>query len=289
MSFSVMDLGSMLKRTVNDFMNTLFEIYFEGHTFTLIIICGISLILSIQFIRYVWKSLFESQPIEDLLHFKAAPAGDRAAVISIQGQRKYMEDTYQAIPNLTGHANWSYYGVYDGHGGAPCSVYVAHYLHKHVLAWIDAYIAHYSSNSQRLINELLNNNENNTNGDRNQTENNELQIKNENENENEYKNVIENKNVNDNNNNNDNKNKKKETIPQCIVKIMNEILLKSHRKADQEFLQLANRQRWKDGSTSVCCLLLPANDLIKSLICNNNNNNNNTTNGDDNKNNNKKK
>merc|ERR1712130_473536 len=50
----------------------------------------------------------------------------------------------------------SYYGVYDGHGGARCSVYVAHYLHKHVLAWIDAYISHYSSNSQRLINQLLN-------------------------------------------------------------------------------------------------------------------------------------
>ena len=129
--------------------------------------------------------LFETQPIEDLLHFKAAPAGfsyiilyyftlnecmiiifrifvllckdsDRAAVISIQGQRKYMEDTYQAIPNLSGHNNWSYYGVYDGHGGARCSVYVAHYLHKHVLAWVDAYISHYSTNSQRLINLLIN-------------------------------------------------------------------------------------------------------------------------------------
>ena len=65
-----------------------------------------------------------------------------------------MEDTYQAIPNLEGHSNWSYYGVYDGHGGARCSVYVAHYLHKHVLAWIDAYIAHYSSNSTRLIAQL---------------------------------------------------------------------------------------------------------------------------------------
>merc|ERR1719150_383949 len=93
--------------------------------------------------------------MEDLTHFKAAPAGDRAAVISIQGQRKYMEDTYQAIPHLTGHSNWSYYGVYDGHGGARCSVYVAHYLHKHALAWIDAYIAHYSSNSTRLIAQLM--------------------------------------------------------------------------------------------------------------------------------------
>ena len=89
-------------------------------------------------------------------------------MISIQGQRKYMEDTYQAIPNLEGHSNWSYYGVYDGHGGARCSVYVAHYLHKHVLAWIDAYIQHYSSNSKRLIDQLLqctNNNNNNNNND----------------------------------------------------------------------------------------------------------------------------
>merc|ERR1712228_332555 len=114
--------------------------------------------------------------------------------------------------------DWSFYGVYDGHGGARCSVYVAHYLHKHVLAWIDAYIAHYSSNS-KLLNNASNKNEQQTNED----------------------------------------------IPFCIFKIMNEILLKSHRKADQEFLQLANRQKWKDGSTAVCCLLLPAMDLMQSL------------------------
>ena len=142
-----------------------------------------------------------------------------------------MEDTYQAIPTLSGHKNWSYYGVYDGHGGARCSVYVAHYLHKHVLAWIDAYICHYSTNSKRLINLLKN----------------------------------------DDTNNNNNKEGEgggggEGGIPQCILKIMNEILLKSHRKADQEFLQLANRQRWKDGSTSVCCIMLPANDLLKSLL-----------------------
>merc|ERR1719384_2786380 len=124
----------------------------DGNTLTLIIIIAVIFVISIQFLRYLWNFFYPSQPIEDLLHFRAAPAGDRAAVISIQGQRKYMEDTYQAIPHLTGHTNWSYYGVYDGHGGARCSVYVAHYLHKHVLAWIDAYIAYYSSNSQLLSN-----------------------------------------------------------------------------------------------------------------------------------------
>merc|ERR1719384_2095187 len=133
----------------------------DGNTLTLIIIIAVIFVISIQFLRYLWNFFYPSQPIEDLLHFKAAPAGDRAAVISIQGQRKYMEDTYQAIPHLTGHSNWSYYGVYDGHGGARCSVYVAHYLHKHVLAWIDAYIAHYSSNSTRLLAQLTSNSNSN--------------------------------------------------------------------------------------------------------------------------------
>jgi len=55
-------------------------------------------------------------------------------------------------------------------------------------------------------------------------------------------------------------------IPQCIVRIMNEILLKSHRKADQEFLQLAHRQRWKDGSTAVSCIMVPGKDLIAALL-----------------------
>lgn len=44
--------------------------------------------------------------------------------------------------------------------------------------------------------------------------------------------------------------------------------LKSHRKADQEFLALANRQSWRDGSTSVCCLIIPARDLFNHLTNN---------------------
>ena len=40
----------------------------------------------------------------------------------------------------------------------------------------------------------------------------------------------------------------------------------SHRKADQEFLQLAHRQRWKDGSTAVSCIMVPGKDFIASLI-----------------------
>merc|ERR1719334_732334 len=137
----------LIWQSLQDFLSTLAELQDSGQILKLLAIAIVLLALSYHFIRYLCRVLFPTQPIEDLLHFKAAPAGDRAAVISIQGQRKYMEDTYQAIPNLQGHSNWSYYGVYDGHGGARCSVYVAHYLHKHVLLWLDAYISHYSSNS----------------------------------------------------------------------------------------------------------------------------------------------
>lgn len=235
----------MLKESADEYLTKIinWKDDMDRNTLTSIFVLAVTFLISIQFLRYVWHFFYPSQPIEDLLHFKAAPAGyciimffikllfvyhvifsDRAAVISIQGQRKYMEDTYQAIPQLNGHSDWSFYGVYDGHGGARCSVYVAHYLHKHVLAWIDAYIAHYSSNSKLLSN---------TDDDKTNNDNDEQDT------------------------NND--------IPACILKIMNEILLKSHRKADQEFLQLANRQKWKDGSTSVCCLLLPAMDLMESL------------------------
>eukprot|EP01083_Nonionella_stella_P010735 30548_1 len=250
MALTLSDLLSLFQTTLDDFIQTLIDIKNEGHTLTLFVICGIILVLTVQFIRYVWKSLFESQPIEDLLHFRAAPAGERAAVISIQGQRKYMEDTYQAIPHLEGHDDWSYYGVYDGHGGARCSVYVAHYLHKHVLAWVDAYIAHYSSNSQKLMKELFEKN---------------ISIIDEN-----AKNINEKDETTQNIDTKPLIKHKQKGIPACIMKIMNEILLKSHRKADQEFLQLANRQRWKDGSTSVSCVLVPAKDLIASLINGNN-------------------
>mmetsp|Transcript_60980 Transcript_60980/g.96959 ORF Transcript_60980/g.96959 Transcript_60980/m.96959 type:complete len:535 (+) Transcript_60980:46-1650(+) len=290
MSFEfIEDSLSLFQQTYYDFIDQLVTIKNEGNAFTLCIIAAIMLLLTVQFVRYVYGYLFETQPIEDLLHFKAAPAGDRAAVISIQGQRKYMEDTYQAIPHLSGHSDWSYYGVYDGHGGARCSVYVAHYLHKHVLAWIDAYISHYSSNSQRLYQQLLSEKHtyhtiscdelphiNSTDGESATTDNthtasnhNKDDTDIDNDNDIDADNEIENNHNDGNNNNNSNSSNaqnKHKGIPLCILKIMNEILLKSHRKADQEFLQLANRQRWKDGSTSVCCILLPAKDFIQSLL-----------------------
>eukprot|EP01084_Bolivina_argentea_P235677 396504_1 len=111
MSASLSAMMTYFQDWFDHFCNTLYDIKNESHTITLIIICLIILLLTVQFIRYVWTSLFDSPSINELsyLRFKAAPAGDRAAVISIQGQRKYMEDTYQAIPSLTGHTNWSYY------------------------------------------------------------------------------------------------------------------------------------------------------------------------------------
>jgi len=68
------------------------------------------------------------------------------------------------------------------------------------------------------------------------------------------------------NNNSNSNNNNCNDIPICIEKIINQILFKSHKKADEEFLQLANRQRWKDGSTSVSCIILNINKFIKILI-----------------------
>ena len=187
----------------------------------------------------------------------------RAAVISIQGQRKYMEDTYQAIPSLSGHSTWSYYGVYDGHGGARCSVYVAHYLHKHVLAWIDAYIAHYTAptNTRRLIEQLAAHHADTTPSEPPQPDPDKGKGKAHKNNE--------------------------AAIPQCIRKIMNEILLKVsprfHLVAFALLLLMmrmcratARRTRsscsWRTGSAGrtaarrVCCLVVPAKDLITELI-----------------------
>ena len=76
MSFKYfIDIIIILQDTFNDFIFQLINIKNEGNTFTLIVICGIMFILTIQFIRWFYKYLFETQPIEDLLHFKAAPAG----------------------------------------------------------------------------------------------------------------------------------------------------------------------------------------------------------------------
>ena len=76
MSFEIIEsLIIMLQQTFTDFVQQLIDIKNEGHTLTLIVICGILLLLTVQFIRWIYKYLFETQPIEDLLHFKAAPAG----------------------------------------------------------------------------------------------------------------------------------------------------------------------------------------------------------------------
>ena len=75
MSSTLIDLINVLQDQFYGFVNKLIDIKNEGNTFTLIIICGILLLLTLQFMRWVWRYLFDTQPIEDLLHFKAAPAG----------------------------------------------------------------------------------------------------------------------------------------------------------------------------------------------------------------------
>jgi len=69
-------------------------------------------------------------------------------VVSLQGSRRYMEDTYVAIDRLEEHLpdlnkllqnemdcgrNVSYHAVYDGHGGHCASYYLRNHLHRAVL------------------------------------------------------------------------------------------------------------------------------------------------------------
>ena len=250
-------LSDMILDFYDETTNYVFILYTDGQLLSNKFILILFSIFIGYFIIKLYYFMYSRQYSDDLSinNFNAASAGEHAAVISIQGQRRYMEDTYQAIPNKLLNNNninnnnyyhlnclntttrndnnnidkyVSYYGVFDGHGGARCSVYVAHYLHKHILQWINAYINYYNNNienKKHLINDLKKH----------------------------Y-------------NNNSNSNNNCDDIPICIEKIINQILFKSHKKADEEFLQLANRQRWKDGSTSVSCIILNINKFIKILI-----------------------
>eukprot|EP01094_Clydonella_sp_ATCC50884_P014289 TRINITY_DN2468_c0_g1_i1.p1 TRINITY_DN2468_c0_g1~~TRINITY_DN2468_c0_g1_i1.p1 ORF type:complete len:714 (+),score=260.83 TRINITY_DN2468_c0_g1_i1:247-2142(+) len=62
-------------------------------------------------------------------------------VESLQGKRANMEDQHvviedatQLFPALDADKQWSYFGVYDGHGGAETSHLVSEYLHRSIMS-----------------------------------------------------------------------------------------------------------------------------------------------------------
>nr|XP_051193852.1 probable protein phosphatase 2C 16 isoform X3 [Lolium perenne] len=55
------------------------------------------------------------------------------ALSSMQGLCPYMEDAHAAIPDLDGARTTSFFGVYDGHGGANVAKYCAEKVHTELL------------------------------------------------------------------------------------------------------------------------------------------------------------
>lgn len=63
--------------------------------------------------------------------------GLRYAVASMQGWRKTMEDTHCASTDLKdGFKRWSYFAVFDGHGGGTVAKYCAEHLMECITTWL---------------------------------------------------------------------------------------------------------------------------------------------------------
>ena len=77
MSSSLSVLFIYLQEWYDHFCDTIWQIGRESHVVTLAIICAILILLTIQFIRYIYNSFYDSPSINELsyLRFKAAPAG----------------------------------------------------------------------------------------------------------------------------------------------------------------------------------------------------------------------
>ncbi|KAL9311014.1 putative protein phosphatase 2C 14 [Arabidopsis thaliana] len=63
--------------------------------------------------------------------------GNGFGVVSRNGKKKFMEDTHRIVPCLVGNSKKSFFGVYDGHGGAKAAEFVAENLHKYVVEMME--------------------------------------------------------------------------------------------------------------------------------------------------------
>ena len=55
-------------------------------------------------------------------HDKGTGLGLKYAISSMQGWRYEMEDAHCAKTNIYGFTGWSFFAVFDGHGGSYCSL-----------------------------------------------------------------------------------------------------------------------------------------------------------------------
>ncbi|OAF71442.1 hypothetical protein A3Q56_00788 [Intoshia linei] len=58
------------------------------------------------------------------------------ATCSMQGWRLSMEDDYCILTSIEGYPGWSFFAVFDGHGGAAASKYCAKHLFKHIYLYL---------------------------------------------------------------------------------------------------------------------------------------------------------
>ena len=61
--------------------------------------------------------------------------GLRYGLSSMQGWRVEMEDAHSAVIGLpqTGLKDWSFFAVFDGHGGVDAAIYAANHLHVNLV------------------------------------------------------------------------------------------------------------------------------------------------------------
>ena len=90
-------LQSKLEESAHEYLSMLVNLKDDGNTLTLIVVVAVMFVITIQFIRYVWNFFYPSQPIEDLLHFKAAPAGYSICCLYTMHPHKVFNHTSHAV------------------------------------------------------------------------------------------------------------------------------------------------------------------------------------------------
>jgi len=99
----------------------------EGGVSSLVVFFGT--VLLIFFLTYFWISSNKNNiPPIFVLEAKRYQ-GAEAAVSSIRGKRKHMEDTFKAEGDLFNDGETSFYAVFDGHAGSKAAAFAANRLH----------------------------------------------------------------------------------------------------------------------------------------------------------------
>jgi len=86
-------------------------------------------LLLIFFLTYFWISSNKNAIPPHFVIEAKRYHGSEAAVSSIRGKRKHMEDTFKAEGDLFNDGEISFYGVFDGHAGSKAAAFAANRLH----------------------------------------------------------------------------------------------------------------------------------------------------------------